>query len=238
MRTPTLLSEIERLEKLERDNHRLRQVAALGLIVIAVVLLMAQTSGPRRLEANEFVLKDDKGKVRGRFALLEKGLVPQLSLSDEQGRDLLTLSVIAGSPFLSFNDVRGTERVTLSIDEGRGDAGLTLRHANKAPAITMLSENEGARIVLGDAQRQGRLQLAISKLAAALALYDERGKQTVTVFAYGEGDSRLTVEDREGFKTVIGTSETVTPLTGEKHKTSVAAITMFDKNQKVIWKAP
>ena len=72
-----------------------------------------------------------------------------------------------------------------------------------------------------------------------MALYDEGGKQIVTLAQLQSGSGpQLTLEDREGFRTAVGTTQTVTPLTGETHKTSAAAITMFDTGTNVIWKAP
>ena len=44
--------------------------------------------------------------------------------------------------------------------------------------------------------------------------------------------------DREGFQTTIGTTDLVTPRTGETHKTSAASLVLFDKDKKVLWKAP
>ncbi len=55
---------------------------------------------------------------------------------------------------------------------------------------------------------------------------------------FGRDGTILELNDREGFKTTIGTTDLVTPSTGETHKTSAASVVMFDKDKNVIWKAP
>ena len=67
---------MERLEKLERQNRRMKQAGALAMVLAAIVLMgqslttrtvEAQTSVQRTVEANEFVLKDRNGQQRARL---------------------------------------------------------------------------------------------------------------------------------------------------------------------------
>ena len=55
---------MERLEKLEKQNRRLKQVGAVALVLAASILLMGQAPARRTVEANEFILKDASGNVR------------------------------------------------------------------------------------------------------------------------------------------------------------------------------
>ncbi len=48
----------------------------------------------------------------------------------------------------------------------------------------------------------------------------------------------IEIEDKQGFQTIIGSTQLETKKTGESHRTSAASIVIFDKNGKVIWKAP
>jgi len=59
-----------------------------------------------------------------------------------------------------------------------------------------------------------------------------------TVLSADSGGSSLSLNDVEGFETVVGTLETIIPTTGGVHKSSAASITMVDKNKKVIWQVP
>ena len=68
---------------------------------------------------------------------------------------------------------------------------------------------------------------------AGLTLYDPNGKLRASLH-----DGSLEVSDKEGFQTKIGTTDLVTPRTGETHKTSAASMILFDKDRKVLWQAP
>jgi hypothetical protein len=62
----------------------------------------------------------------------------------------------------------------------------------------------------------------------------------------GSGDSsfalltpyNLSLSDADGFSATLGSSNLVSPRTGETQKTSAASLVMFGKNKNVIWKAP
>ena len=51
--TPELEGVMNRLERLEKQNRRYKQVGALALILLGSVFLMGQARGSRTIEANE-----------------------------------------------------------------------------------------------------------------------------------------------------------------------------------------
>ncbi len=51
-------------------------------------------------------------------------------------------------------------------------------------------------------------------------------------------EPNLTLSDPEGFQTTVGSTNLVTPRTGETHKTSAASLVLFGKDGKVLWSAP
>jgi hypothetical protein len=69
--TPDMQSVFERLENLERQNRRLKQATAVAFIIVSSMVLLAQTTTNRTLEATAFVLKDADGKVKGRLAVVD-----------------------------------------------------------------------------------------------------------------------------------------------------------------------
>ena len=71
-----------RLEKLERQNRRMKQAGAVVLLFAGALLLMGQAPPRRMVEANEFVLKDGNGRVR---AILSAATSPTLYFLDENG---------------------------------------------------------------------------------------------------------------------------------------------------------
>ena len=48
----------------------------------------------------------------------------------------------------------------------------------------------------------------------------------------------FSMEEKEGFQTIVGTSSTVTSKTGETHHSPAASIVLFGKDNKVLWSAP
>jgi len=82
--TPELEVIRQRLEKLERENRRLKRAGSLGLLLVAAGFLMAQGKYNRRIEAEEFVLTDAHGSERAQLEW--KGQAPRFVLLDAQGK--------------------------------------------------------------------------------------------------------------------------------------------------------
>ena len=129
----------QRLEKLERQNRRMK-LAGVGTLVIAgAFLLMGQASGPRTLSevrARSFVLVDAQGKQRTtlemyedsprlaflddangkiRAALGTSSLGPELVLTDGNGKAVTTLAVPSGGPTLAMVAPNATQGVILAV---------------------------------------------------------------------------------------------------------------------------
>jgi hypothetical protein len=149
--TPDLAAVVERLEKVERQNRRLRG-AGIAVLVLAVAgLLMGQAMPRARIvEAEGFVLKDAAGKVWAKLDVFKDG--PGLGLYDENGKPRAMLSAFKAGPGLSLFDENGKTRTTLDVF--KAGPGLALRDEN-------------------DKLRAG---LVVGKDGPGLALYDEAGK--------------------------------------------------------------
>ena len=66
MNEPTMESLARRLDRVEREDRRLKQAGVVALVVIAAVMLVAMATPPvltKVVEAEKFVLKDIHGKV-------------------------------------------------------------------------------------------------------------------------------------------------------------------------------
>ncbi|MBI4463593.1 MAG: hypothetical protein HY647_02710 [Acidobacteria bacterium] len=113
---------LKRLEKLERQNRRMKQIGAVALLGIAAVALMgqvwttrkveAQASPQRTVEANEFILRDESGTVRAKLYMSQEG--PQLALLDANGQVRVELEAGELSA-LTLHDPNGVERAALLI---------------------------------------------------------------------------------------------------------------------------
>ena len=231
---------VVRLGKLEKENRRIRGIGIALLVLAAALLLMGQTPGQRTVEANEFVLKDANGTVRGRWEARAYG--PQFVLFDATGKSGVDLAVL---------DSAG--------------AGLTLRDASGKDRARLLATVNGPGLNLTDANGKDRLLLTADDTedSAGLGLYDKEGNQPVRLsvgpgrahlilFPPGEAPTarliylgarpglgpQLMVKDKEGFSTIIGTTDLRAPRTGATGKTSAASVMLFDKDNNVLWQAP
>jgi hypothetical protein len=92
-----------RLERLERDNRRLRRwlgAVAVGAIV-PILLAASHEKAGKTLEATKIVLKDAKGKVRAEIGTQPDGSA-SLALLDEEGATVAKLSGQSGAPILEM----------------------------------------------------------------------------------------------------------------------------------------
>jgi hypothetical protein len=125
-------------------------------------------------------------------------------------------------PELDLIDERGTTRVRL-----RGGSDRVGGAANFS-GVSVFDENGRERGML-DADENG----------AALAFMNVKGGDDALVRAEGIMVSGpVTVSDQQGFKATLGTTDLVTPRSGETHRTSASSLVLFDKDKTVIWKAP
>jgi hypothetical protein len=206
-----LLSRVERLEK---QNRRLKQGALVFLLAIASVGLMAQTkqkpatstsgqkpkprtgapaapAGPTAVEAQAFILKDSNGHVRAELGLT--GSTPSLKFKDESGSALVTLALnsdVPGGPMLLLSDPQHHASVALSV----------LEHAG--PQLALTGERADIQLHMGVAPEGTTLELS----------------------------------DKDGFTTSIGNG--VLAKNGQAKETSAASIVLYGKQRKVLWSVP
>jgi hypothetical protein len=74
-----------RLERVEKENRRLKLAGIMFLLVTCAVVVTGQSQTNRTLEAERFVLKDQSGKIRAELST-ENGLQSSLKFYDETGK--------------------------------------------------------------------------------------------------------------------------------------------------------
>ncbi len=134
-------------------------------------------------------------------------------LSDSNGRRRAILSLVGEAAALALSDEKGITRALLVVDKN------------------------GASFNLADANKTLRTSLALGKDGQFLILRDADGGVRATI-SVGENGPLFSISDKDGFRAELGSTSLVTPSTGETHKTSAASIVMFNKDGKVIWRAP
>lgn len=207
-----------RVERLERQNRRLKQGALVCLAAVASVAvagaLMGQTQThkttkskpaaapapaptpaapvvPEKIEAESFVLKDSSGRDRAELSM--GGIGPSLRFLDQTGTALLTISLNDGTPggpmlLLAAPDRHAT--VSVSAQQGAG------------PQLSMTG-NQSAQVHVG-----------VTKDGTTIELYDQNGASAT-----------------------IGNSVKVS-RSGDAKQTAGSSILLYNKDRKLLWSAP
>jgi hypothetical protein len=149
---PEVAAVLARLEKVERQNRRLRGAGIAVFVLAAAGLLMGQAMPKARIvEAEGFQLKDGQGKVRAELVVDKDG--PRMALRDENGKTRVGLFVDKEGQVLAMTDENGELRAELSVSK------------------------DGQGLYLSDETGKPRATLNVSKVGPVLALYDENGKR-------------------------------------------------------------
>ena len=125
MGSDDLLSRIERLEK---ENRRVKRIMATGLVILCCAIFMGQSRPGRTIEAERFIVKDGSGKTRGEF-----GMDPR----DTGGATLTVGSLVEGR--------KGTPGEKYLVTLHGGDyAWINLRAADSREYINGRLNNEAS----------------------------------------------------------------------------------------------
>ena len=138
----TLESLAQRLERVERQNRRLRVGATavalmLAVMTVATAVLCGRLASPNRtVHARGFVLRDEHGNTRAALFLPDSHAVA-LALRDVNGRARALLRILGrGRPRLDLLDADGYERATLAADTD-GPPSLTLYGPTRQPRLRL-----------------------------------------------------------------------------------------------------
>jgi hypothetical protein len=171
---------LERLEKLERQNRRLKQAGTAVLIVTALLALMGQASPKKTIEANEFILRDDSGNVRGRLTVDDNTMGAFLILSGKDGihDSVVSSGLPAGEPGILMNT--GQESLVLAPSSigfwhsGKEKGAEPVAKAQFSSAALFVSDDQGFEATLGTQElvtpRTGETH---KTSAASLVLFDK-----------------------------------------------------------------
>ncbi len=161
-----------RLDELERDNRRLRRYTTMMLVVVALVLglgaalvfysgRMGLPGSPQTVSAQQFILRDAKGAVRGGWGTTEDGSV-RLSLNDARGRQRVRLSLLEdGSAGLSFADTADRKLAVLGLLPDH-TTSLVLTDQGGIPRMVLgVQGNGSSNIVFADQSGSTRAGLGV-----------------------------------------------------------------------------
>jgi hypothetical protein len=160
--TPNLNSLYARLEKLERQNRRMRRIGIAVFVLVVAVVTLGQThsSSPTVIEANEFRLTDAAGKVRGELSANSDSAT--FKLSDAQGHPTAMLSSTVDATYLWLMPPHSTSQVFLAagpkagmlVDGGAGRLRLRADLDEASPKDSpgpsfIVEDNDGYSATIG-----------------------------------------------------------------------------------------
>jgi hypothetical protein len=182
---------VSRLDELERDNRRLRRYTNAMLVVVAMVLGLGAAliwysvrsglpGSPNTVSARQFILRDNKGTMRGAWGLGDDGAV-RLVLSDGKGRQRVRLSLLQdGSAGLSFADSTDRKLAVFGLLPDY-TTNLALTDPAGIPrAVLGVSPNGSSNLVFADRSGSTRAGLGV----------DSRGLGTFTLADRAGGGAR------------------------------------------------
>lgn len=218
-----------RVEKLERENRRLKRMALLPLVLIAglgtMYIASCSTRGkpggqqrdflgsatriPDRVTAREFDVVDSSGRVRIRLKSENPIDRQEIAFLSSTGKERIVLDQDDEIGSLQFMDGDGNDTVRITGSPWPADLSAIELFAGKAVGSAgITSTGPGTK----------EISLSVNYL----------------------GQPNIELADGEGFKMDLGSVDLQTIRTGETHQTSAASIVMFgnDKEHHVIWRAP
>lgn len=219
---------LARLERLERQNRRLKQggllclVALLSLAGSLALLGQTQQSQPKKPVTHTkkpapIAAAPTPTPPPPAPLVLPKNIEAEsFVLKDPNGHVRAELAMSGEGPSLKLRDQNGTALVTLSL-------------LDSAPG--------GPLLLLSDAQHHGGLSLSVSSSEGSqLSLIGERADIQAHI-AVAPGGTSMDLSDKDGFTTSIGNGVKASK-NGQVKNTSAASITLFNKDRKVLWTTP
>jgi hypothetical protein len=162
--TRDLQAILDRLDRLETQNRRLKWGVIAVLASVSAVLLMGQAPRPvPTLEAQKFVLKDSGGHIRGWFGTIGNG--SELTLGNASAQPMMRLLVSPDGSELHFFGSRQSGITvdvvsgapSLSMINAGGSAQARIAFANDAPGLT-LQDAKGRSAIFGASQLESDAQ--------------------------------------------------------------------------------
>jgi hypothetical protein len=154
-----------RMELLERANdslartvRRLKAGAAASIAAFGLLLLAGAVAIPQSLEARNFILRDDSGKMRAALAMRADG-TPGLAFFEKDGKVRLSLDLGADGPAINLMNGIGKPQAALAMRrdgtpglglfDPQGHARVSLDiHSGGLPGINLYDEKGLIRAAL------------------------------------------------------------------------------------------
>lgn len=215
-----------RLERLERENRRLKRSALMTVAIAASLIVSLGLLGQTQTTQHKTPASRAKKPAAPAAAPATPAPAPfvmpknieaeSFVLKDPNGRVRAELAMSGEGPSLKFRDQSGTALVTLSL-------------LDSAPG--------GPLLLLSDGQHRSSLSMSVaSGSGSQLSLIGERADIQAHIGVAPDGTT-LELTDKDGFTTSIGNGVKAAK-NGQAKTTTAGSITLFGKDRKVLWSAP
>lgn len=212
---------LARIEKLEQQNRRLKfgalafSVAVASIVLAGVALAGGLTGQTQRSKTTKSKPAAAPAPPPAAPVVPEKLEAESFVLKDSSGRDRAELSMGGTGPSFRLLGETGTALVTISLNDG-------------AP--------NGPMVLLSDPDHKAGLSMSVQQGAGSqLSLTGDQNAQ-VHVGVTKDGTT-LELFDQDGASASIGNGIKVSK-SGKAQPTSAAAISLYNKDRKVLWSAP
>jgi hypothetical protein len=220
---------LARIEKLERQNRRMKGAVTVLCLCLGALFTMGQTvsktilSGPERIEAREIILSDGTTSAK----LTPASLV--FSAKAAFGTDKATVSatgISVGGRYAT--EIKGT--------------GLTCSR-DGMPRFEVWVGEIGAQVVLKNAF--GHMGLMLDE--TTMVLINNSGLLSLRpehlFLQKGDADALLSptslkIRDAEKYKAILGHADAAAPKAAKTPGVSAASVTLLGKDDTVLWQAP
>jgi len=218
---------LQRVERLERQNKRMRMALSALCLCLIALLTMGQTPskkaeyGDGRIEAQEIVLSD--GVMRAK--LTANSLVFSGKSNSEQTAVNASGIILSGryaaemtrTGLICSRD--GVPRFDLSV----GEIGAALAFKN-ASGLTGTMADESTVVLMNNV---GILSLRPEHL------FLQKGDAEAFL-----NPSSLRIRDADRYKAILGQADVKSSKAGDKYARSAASLALLDKDETVLWQTP
>jgi hypothetical protein len=173
--TADLALVVGRLEKVERENRRLKCAGIMVLLLAVGGLLMGQAlPKSKTVEAEAFILRDASGTERAAWH-----------------------SSPEGGAALTFFDQAGKPRAQVRVDREGAPGLLLFDQAGNGRAMLRADRDGSPHLTLTDQAAHNRAVLRVEGNGTpALVFYDQIGKSRATLYVVSDGSATLQLSDK------------------------------------------
>jgi hypothetical protein len=189
-----------RLEKLERENRRIKRFGGAALFVLAGLLLVAAAAPggkPKTIKAGAFEVVDAEGKTRARLGMTKSGGVGLRLLNKTGTRRLQAEMESSGAVGFTCFSAAGRPAVML-MRSSKGIPSLIYANEKGVPLTILNRINNAAYFSMRDENGKNRVGLAARPDHSGVFLNSPDGKLHMAHAVLKDGTPVIKITDKNG----------------------------------------